>query len=148
MSVLLCHIVNELSNLRIYGPEPTIGDMVESVCVDSRKAGKNALFVCIKGFVSDGHAYAPKAYEQGCRYFLVQELLDLPADAMQLLVPDTRIAEAEAAAAFYGHPERSMELFAITGTKGKTTTALFLQKNSLRCGHPHGLHGYQRHHFR
>ena len=141
MSVLLYDVLKELTAPMIRGLRPPHDAPLTAVCVDSRKAQEDCLFVCIKGFVSDGHAYAPKAYEQGCRYFLVQELLDLPDDAMQILVPDTRIAEAEAAAAFYGHPERSMELFAITGTKGKTTTALFLHKILCDAGIPTGYMG-------
>ncbi len=141
MSILLYDVLGELTAAELCGQRPPADAPLAAVCVDSRKAKENCLFVCIKGFVSDGHAYAPKAYEQGCRYFLVENVLDLPNDTLQILVPDTRIAEAEAAAAFYGHPERRMELFAITGTKGKTTTALFLQKILNDAGIPTGYMG-------
>ena len=141
MSVLLSDVLKELSAAELCGHRPSADAPLTAVCVDSRKAKEDCLFVCIKGFVSDGHAYAPKAYEQGCRYFLVEKVLDLPHDTLQILVPDTRKAEAEAAAAFYGHPERSMELFAITGTKGKTTTALFLHKILNDAGVPTGYMG-------
>lgn len=141
MSVLLYDVLKELTAAMIYGDRPPADAPLAAICVDSRKAGAGCLFVCIKGFTSDGHAYAQKAYEQGCRYFLVERVLDLSEDALQILVPDTRKAEAEAAAAFYGHPERRMELFAITGTKGKTTTALFLQKILNDAGIPTGYMG-------
>ncbi|MBE6558309.1 MAG: UDP-N-acetylmuramoyl-L-alanyl-D-glutamate--2,6-diaminopimelate ligase [Ruminococcaceae bacterium] len=141
MSVSLFSIIAELSNATLSGQAPSKKAGVSAVCVDSRKSSEDSLFVCIKGFTSDGHAYARKAYDQGCRYFLVERILDLPDDALQILVPDTRIAEAEAAAAFYGHPEREMDLFAITGTKGKTTTALFLQKILNDAGVPTGYMG-------
>ncbi len=141
MSAYVHDMIKELTRARVSGCMPALDATVSAICVDSRKAKENCLFVCIKGFVSDGHAYAPKAYEQGCRYFLVENVLDLPDDALQILVPDTRIAEAEAAAAFYGHPERRMELFAITGTKGKTTTALFLHKILNDTGIPTGYIG-------
>ncbi len=141
MSVLLCTIIHEITSARLVGHAPDVKAEVAAVCVDSRKAKENCLFVCIKGFVSDGHAYAPKAYEQGCRYFLVENVLDLPDDALQILVLDTRIAEAEAAAAFYGHPDREMDVVGLTGTKGKTTTALFLQKILNDAGIPTGYIG-------
>ena len=139
MSASIHEIIRELTQARVCGHIPR-GE-IEAICTDSRKAKEGDLFVCIKGFVSDGHAYAPKAYEQGTRCFLTEHQLDLPEDACQILVPDTRIAEAQAAAAFYGHPERKMELFAITGTKGKTTTALFVQKILNDAGVPTGYMG-------
>lgn len=141
MSVPLCTLIREITSARLVGHAPDTKADVTAVCVDSRKAKEDCLFVCIKGFVSDGHAYAPKAYEQGCRYFLVEAILDLPDDALQILVPDTRIAEAEAAAAFYGHPERDVAVVGLTGTKGKTTTALFLQKILNDAGVPTGYMG-------
>ena len=141
MSVSLYTILRELSGATLCGICPPADMEITTVCADSRKAGEGCLFICIKGFTSDGHAYAHKAYEQGCRCFLVERILDLPEDALQILVHDTRIAEAEAAAAFYGHPERRMELFAITGTKGKTTTALFLHKILNDAGIPTGYIG-------
>ena len=139
MSVSIHEIISELTQARVCGHIPR-GD-IEAICTDSRKAKESHLFVCIKGFVSDGHAYAPKAYEQGCRYFLAERPLTLPEDACQILVPDTRIAEAQAAAAFYGHPEREISLVGVTGTKGKTTTALFLQKILCDAGIPTGYMG-------
>ncbi|MBE6585269.1 MAG: UDP-N-acetylmuramoyl-L-alanyl-D-glutamate--2,6-diaminopimelate ligase [Ruminococcaceae bacterium] len=141
MSVSLYAILRELTGAVLQGPCPTADTSVLSLTADSRKAAKGSLFICIKGFVSDGHAYAPKAYAQGCRYFLTEHILDLPRDALQIIVPHTRIAEAEAAAVFYGHPEREISLVGLTGTKGKTTTALFLQKILCDSGVPTGYIG-------
>ena len=61
--------------------DPEIGEIV----IDSRKAGHNSLFVCMKGAKTDGHSFASAAYRCGCRAFVVQHLLDLPNDAMQIL---------------------------------------------------------------
>ncbi len=127
MSVYVKNILRELSDVKLEGNTALTDVLVETVCTDSRKAAVGSLFVCIQGFVSDGHDYALSAYAQGCRLFLTQRRLSLPADALQVLVPDTRIAQAEACAVFYGHPERELRLVGVTGTKGKTTTALFLQ---------------------
>ncbi len=96
---------------------------IDDIVYDSRKAAPGTLFVCLIGAVSDGHSYAPSAYERGCRAFLVQRKLELPDDAVQILVKDTRAALALASAAFFGYPARSLLIIGITGTKGKTTTA-------------------------
>ena len=141
MSVFVNDILRELSDATLQGNLSLAHTWVETLCSDSRKAKTGTLLVCIQGFVSDGHNYAPSAYAQGCRLFLVQRVLALPEDALQIITPNTRIAQAEAAAVFYGHPERKMELFAITGTKGKTTTALFVQKILNDAGVPTGYMG-------
>lgn len=141
MSVFVNDILCELSDATLQGNLSLTHTRVEALCSDSRKAEAGSLLVCIQGFVSDGHDYAPSAYAQGCRLFLVQRALNLPEDALQIITPNTRISQAEAAAVFYGHPERSMELFAITGTKGKTTTALFVQKILNDAGVPTGYMG-------
>ena len=83
---------------------PALDPEITAVVYDSRKAGPGALFVCLPGEQADGHDYATAAYQAGCRAFLAQRALNLPADAAQVLVPDSRSALALVGAAFYGHP--------------------------------------------
>ena len=106
------------------GPIPDAD--ITYVCNDSRKAGPDCLFVCIRGYVSDGHNYAMSAYANGARVFLAERPLDLPSDACVICCPDTRIALATVAATIYGHPTDKLHVIGITGTKGKTTTALMI----------------------
>ena len=100
------------------------GRDITAVTYDSRAAGAGALFVCLVGARTDGHRYASQAYQNGCRAFLAEHPLDLPADAAQVLTPDTRAALAVVGADFYGRPAEGLTLLGITGTKGKTTVAL------------------------
>lgn len=95
---------------------------ITAITYDSRKAGPGSLFVCLVGAWMDGHTFAQSAYQQGCRAFLVERLLDLPADAAQILTDDTRAALAVIGADFYGNPAKELHILGITGTKGKTTT--------------------------
>ncbi len=108
---------------------------------DSRRATMGSVFFCVVGTHADGHAYAPSAYQNGCRVFFVQHEVDLPDDATVIEIPDTRIAMAEAAATFYGYPAREMKLIGLTGTKGKTTTALLIQSVLEASGIPTGYIG-------
>ncbi len=96
------------------------------ICHDSRKAGPDSLFICICGYVSDGHNYATSAYNNGARVFVAQRQLSLPDDALVLTVQDTRIALAMLAATIYDRPADKLHVIGITGTKGKTTTALMI----------------------
>ncbi len=104
---------------------------IRALCHDSRKAGSGTVFFCLVGKSSDGHTYAASAYRAGCRIFVTEHLLDLPNDALQLEVPNTREALADCAAAFYDHPEADIRIIGLTGTKGKTTTAMLIR--SLLC---------------
>ena len=97
---------------------------VDRICRDSRTADAGSIFFCIKGANFDGHDYAAAAYMNGCRLFVVQRELDLPDDTLQIIVQDSRIALSVCSAEFFGHPEKELNIVGITGTKGKTTTAL------------------------
>lgn len=124
-------------------PESTpLARELSGVCYDSRRATADSLFVCIKGALSDGHFYARSAYEKGCRFFLAQKpLSELPADAHVILCNDTRRALAEISANLFNHPARELHIIGITGTKGKTTTALLIYHILNACGIPCGYIG-------
>lgn len=117
-----------------FNPETEIVD----IAYDSRKAGENIMFVCLKGASRDGHAYAKSAYENGSRVFLVQSNVELPTDASVIVVSDTRAALAAVSAVFFGYPSKRLSVIGVTGTKGKTTTThlikSILDKNGLKCG--------------
>ena len=96
---------------------------ITDIAYDSRKAIENTMFVCLTGARTDGHIFAPNAYEAGCRVFLCEKEIDVPSDALVLHCGDTRAALAVCSGNFFRHPDRELALIGITGTKGKTTTA-------------------------
>ncbi len=101
---------------------------ITGLAYDSRSVQPGYLFVAIRGFHSDGHSYIPAALERGAAAIIVdarhRSATALPASpAVTLIaVPDSRVALAPLAAAFYGHPGRQLTVVGITGTKGKSTT--------------------------
>jgi len=112
-----------------------------SVTEDTRLANADSIFVCIRGSRADGHALAPDAYKNGCRLFVAEQPLEIPADASVLMTKNTRLTLAHLACAFYGHPSKKLHVIGITGTKGKTTTAQLLSGLLNQCNIPCGYIG-------
>ena len=123
-------------------PSPTPTPQgIQDLTQRADEAGENSLFVCIRGTRFDGHVLAKEAYGNGCRLFVAERPLELPADATVLIVPDTRRALGRLSAEFYRHPSQELSLVGITGTKGKTTTALLLRAILEQAGIPTGYIG-------
>ena len=112
---------------------------ITGIAYDSRKVAKGCLFVCIKGAVSDGHAYAADAAEKGAAALLVQEDVSVPDSVTVLKVPDTRYGLALASAAWFGHPAERLKVIGVTGTKGKTTTTYMVKSILEQAGYRVGL---------
>ena len=114
---------------------------IKSITTDSRKAVADSLFVCLRGSFTDGHIYAENAYVKGCRCFLCDRELDLPDDAITVRVPDSRKMLAYVSSRFYRDPAKELKIIGITGTKGKTTTALIITQIMNSCGYNCGYIG-------
>ncbi|NMB33065.1 MAG: UDP-N-acetylmuramoyl-L-alanyl-D-glutamate--2,6-diaminopimelate ligase [Clostridium sp.] len=114
---------------------------VQNIAYDSRKTGKDSIFVCIEGFKTDGHKFIPQALENGTKLFLVQKDVDLPDYATVARVENTRYALANISDAFFDHPSEKFNLVGITGTKGKTTTTYMVKSILEQYGQNVGLIG-------
>ncbi len=126
----------------IPGPVQVLGyehQDVTSLCTDSRKVEKGALFFCIRGLRTDAHDYAQQAVDAGAVALVVERKLEI--DCAQILVPDVREALSYIAAEFYGNPAQRLKLVGVTGTKGKTTTSFLIKSILEAAGHKVGLIG-------
>jgi UDP-N-acetylmuramoyl-L-alanyl-D-glutamate--2,6-diaminopimelate ligase len=109
------------------GPNEVVGRApveIRDLAYDARDVPQDALFFCVPGASSDGHAFAKDAVAAGATALVVERRLDL--DVPQLIVPSVRAAMPRAAIEFFGDPTRELDVLAITGTSGKTTTAYLL----------------------
>lgn len=111
---------------------------ISDIAYDSRKAGKNIMFVCLVGANTDGHKYVKSAYDKGSRVFLCENEVSLPDDAQIIICKDTRAALATASCNLFSHPYKDIDVIGITGTKGKTTVAhivkCVLEKAGIKTG--------------
>lgn len=119
----------------------SLNDQVREIVIDSRKANKESLFVCLSGFNVDAHQYVQSAYNQGCRNFLVEKDVMLENDANVIKVDNTRKTLSIISQNFYNHPDHELTTIAITGTKGKTTTAAMIKNLIESTGEKCGLIG-------
>lgn len=114
---------------------------VKDVINDSRKVSEGTLFICIRGAVADGHAYAPEVVKKGARVLVVEEAVPVPEDVTVIKVKDSRYAMALISAAWFGYPAEKLKVIGITGTKGKTTTTYMVKSILESAGHRVGLIG-------
>src|SRR3954453_21159090 len=117
----LREVVASLPNAEVIG-DATVD--ITSVTHDSRQVTGGALFCCVPGRMSDGHAHAPAAIAAGAAALLCERALDV--DVPQVVVPDVRAVMGLAAGVFHGDPSKALDVVGVTGTNGKTTVTHFL----------------------
>ncbi|MGK5089042.1 UDP-N-acetylmuramoyl-L-alanyl-D-glutamate--2,6-diaminopimelate ligase [Bdellovibrionota bacterium FG-2] len=102
---------------------------------DSREVIPGCAFFAIAGLSQDGHQFIPTAKQQGAIMTVGEKP---PAD---FIVPDSRLALAQAAAEFHHNPTHGMLVFGVTGTSGKTTTTYLIESILKAAGHKVGVIG-------
>lgn len=129
-------LIRALAPSEVTGARPV---EIADLAYDTRRVTKGALYFCVPGARVDGHDFAWEAVERGAVALVVERPLDVLVP--QVVVPDVRAAMAVAADAFFGEPTSELEVAGVTGTNGKTTTALLLQSMLDSAGRPAGLVG-------
>ena len=111
---------------------------------DSRKVGAGDGFVAWPGAATDGRKFVPMALQQGAKACLVElagsEAYAFADDAVAAY-EGLKAATGPIGALFYGDPSRELDVLAVTGTNGKTSTAWWLaqaltnlQPQAIPCG--------------
>jgi UDP-N-acetylmuramoyl-L-alanyl-D-glutamate--2,6-diaminopimelate ligase len=114
--------------------------IVDDLQTDSRKIGKNSLFIALKGTHVDGHQFIDQVITAGATVIVCE---DLP-DSLREGITYIQVAESAAAAGFiahnfFGQPSGKLKLVGVTGTNGKTTIATLLYKLFTALGYKCGL---------
>jgi UDP-N-acetylmuramoyl-L-alanyl-D-glutamate--2,6-diaminopimelate ligase len=106
---------------------------IQGLAYNSRLVTPGTAFFALRGTASDGHRFIPAAIKAGGAVIISEQAPPADCTVPWVHVRHSRIALAQAAAAFYGHPARHLKLAAVTGTNGKTTTA-FIAHHLLNAG--------------
>ena len=129
-------------------PDSDIG----SIHYRAQEVQPGGMFVAIEGQTADGHDFMHQALKRGAAAIITQkeppqpfqnELGAAPPKNRPIIlrVPNTRIALADLAARFFGHPSQGMTVVGITGTNGKTTVAYLIESILLQAGFKVGVIG-------
>src|SRR5712664_1914473 len=117
-------------------------DIREVVC-DSRKVQPRALFFALHGAKADGNAFIRDAVSRGALTNASEDVppATIPSSVAWIRVAHARKALAITAANFFGHPAKALQLVAVTGTNGKTTTTSLIDAIIKASGAKTGLFG-------
>lgn len=132
-------IISDVKNLKytvVNGKDDTDYD---ALVYDSRKVSKGCLFVCLKGLNFDSHDIISDIADKGAAGVIIDHDCTFPDTINVYRVDNSRNALALCSAAFFNYPAEKMTIIAVTGTKGKTTTALMIrhliEKKGEKCGY-------------
>jgi UDP-N-acetylmuramoyl-L-alanyl-D-glutamate--2,6-diaminopimelate ligase len=116
---------------------PAVSLEITDLAHDTRAIRPGALFFCVPGSTVDGHDLAPAAVASGAVALVVEHPVDTPVP--QLVVQSVREAMPLAANEFFSYPSHELDVAAVTGTNGKTTTAFLLASILAAGGRRPGL---------
>ena len=121
------------------GGRPAGGDPdISGIQLDSRRVRPGDLFVAIPGARADGARFAAEAIGRGAVAVCGVTAVD---GVPFLAVDNPRESLALLAATFFGHPARDLPVIGITGSLGKTSTALLIEQALAASGMSVGVIG-------
>ncbi len=114
-----------LEAITIIDQYPGENKSIKKIDYHSARVTEGSLFVCIRGYKTDGHRYLAQAVENGAVAAVVEEFIE-NITIPQYRVNDSRLALAALADQFYDHPSQKLNLTGVTATNGKTTTTYMI----------------------
>lgn len=116
-------------------PDQTLPAAVAARCVsglalDSRRVRQGDAFIAVPGESVDGRQFIDAAVQAGASVVIAEAAhfsVSESSGAVVVGVPALHARVGEIAAHFYGEPAQFLEVLAVTGTNGKTSTTWFLR---------------------
>ena len=118
-------LLTKIKILEKIGPK---NPFVSKIVFDSRKVIEGAIYVALRGTVSDGHSFIESSIDKGTSVIICEVLPEnLNEKITYVKVENSSKTLGQLASNFYGNPSEKLNLIGITGTNGKTsvTTLLF-----------------------
>ncbi len=134
-------IRNLLENITYSLVQGNIDEDITEIIYDSRKVSNGCMFVCIKGSKTDGHNFVQEALEKGAKVILTEKIILADESITVIRTENSREALAKISMNYYLEPQKKLCMIGITGTKGKTTTAVMIKKMLEENGEKVGLIG-------
>jgi murE/murF fusion protein len=115
-----------------------------ALCADSRSLGAGDGFIAWPGAATDGRRFVAQALARGAAACLVEaqgsEAYGFSGDTIAAYA-GLKAATGPIAAAYYEQPSQRIDVLAVTGTNGKTSTAWWLAQALSRAGRRCGFIG-------
>ncbi|MBK7408251.1 MAG: UDP-N-acetylmuramoyl-L-alanyl-D-glutamate--2,6-diaminopimelate ligase [Saprospirales bacterium] len=129
-----------LDRIAILRSEGDTSISVRRIGFDSRQVEPGDLFVAVRGVQVDGHRFIAEVLQKGASVIVAEDAPGtLPQGVCWIQVADSAEALGQLAANFYGRPSENLQVVAVTGTNGKTTTATLLFDLVRELGFQAGL---------
>lgn len=96
---------------------------ISNIQMDSRKIQKNDIFIAIKGENYNGNDFIKESMTKGAVCVISEDESDYD---FVIVVENVRFAMSQMYKNYYNNPSENMKIICITGTNGKTSTAMFL----------------------
>ncbi len=113
---------------------------IKSLTHNSKEVENGGLFFAIEGTKVNGCEFILDAIASGASAVVSSKDLNI-SGVTTIKVDDVREAMSKMSANFYGHPDKDMLIFGVTGTNGKTTSTYMLASVLKEAGHKVGVIG-------
>lgn len=104
--------------------------ILSSVVADSRQVRRGCVFVAIRGTRSDGIRFAGESVRKGAAAVVADRAVKIPRGAKAAVIQVTDSAKALGALSGLeeNFPSKTLRVYGVTGTNGKTTTTYLIRR--------------------
>ncbi len=98
---------------------------IYGIKINSKEVEPGDLFICTKGVTADRHDFVPDAIARGASAIIASKKVESKVPVVY--VEDTNKEVPLLCRKFYDNPDEKLNIYGITGTDGKTSTATIVQ---------------------
>ena len=136
----LCELIAAIHPVDVVG---STARSISALVYDSRQVGAGSVFFALPGSRTDGRNYISQAIAAGAGAVVANSFVGVEpvADCCFIQVTNVRRAMAQAAAHYYGYPDRGIPVIGVTGTNGKTTITYLVEAILKTAGYTPAIFG-------